>query len=153
MPFEIRPLTELFGAEIVGLDLSAQFPEDDFQKLERTFYENSVLLFRDQNLDEQAHIDVTRRFGPLIPMKDLVPNSNFDPESPDNWLVRFSNLDENGELLPSDHPIIVNVFKANALWHIDGAFRKIPDKTSMLVMEVPPPEKGETEFTSLRGRL
>ena len=26
MPFEIRPLTELFCAEIVGLDLSAQSP-------------------------------------------------------------------------------------------------------------------------------
>ena len=65
--------------------------------------------------------------------------------------MRFSNLDENGELLPSDHPIIVNVFQANALWHIDGSFRKNPDRISMLVMDECPPEKGETEYTSLRA--
>ncbi len=149
MAFATRPLTDLFGAEIIGFDLSAPLSDEDFQKLEKTFYEKSVLLFRDQILEEQAHIDFTRRFGPLIPITYLVPNLKVDPESSDHWLVWFSNLDENGELLPSDDPRMVNTFNANALWHIDGSFRKNPDKVSMLVMEESPPEEGETQFTSL----
>ena len=44
MSFEFRPLTEWFGAEICGLDLSTQSPEDDFPTLEETFYKKSAML-------------------------------------------------------------------------------------------------------------
>ena len=131
--------------------MSAPIADEEFEEIRETFYDNSVLLFRDQNFDDWPHIEFTRRFGPLIPMTVLVPNSNSEPESADHWQLRFSNLGENGELLPSDHPIIVNVFQANALWHVDGSFRENPDKISMLAMEECPPEKGETEYTSLRA--
>ena len=67
MPFEIRPLTELFGAEIKGVDLSAPIADGDFERIRQAFYENSLLLFRDQHLDEWAHIDLTKRFGAVDP--------------------------------------------------------------------------------------
>ena len=44
MSFKTRSLTKLIGANIFGLDLPTQSPEDDFPKPEETFYKKSAMV-------------------------------------------------------------------------------------------------------------
>jgi alpha-ketoglutarate-dependent 2,4-dichlorophenoxyacetate dioxygenase len=144
-------LTKHFGAEIIGIDLSSTLNNDVFEKISSVFYKYSVLLFRDQHLSKEKHVEFTRRFGSLISITDAVPLAISNPNSVDHWFIRFSNVDENGSIRPSDSEQMINTFNANALWHSDGSFKKNPDKASVLYAEEVPPEQGETEFASLRA--
>tara|TARA_B100001750_G_C15510486_1_gene603297 strand:+ start:712 stop:1578 length:867 start_codon:yes stop_codon:yes gene_type:complete len=148
---KIKSLTKHFGAEIIGIDISSALDNDAFNKISNAFYKYSVLLFRDQNLSEEKHVAFTQRFGPLISITESVPSVSSDPNNVNHWLIRFSNVDENGSIIPPDSKEMIGMFNANALWHSDGSFKKNPDKGSVLYAEQIPPEKGETELASLRA--
>lgn len=55
-PLEVRRAGPLFGAEIVGVDLTAPVDEATAEELRRAFREHKVLMFRGQHLtpDQQA---------------------------------------------------------------------------------------------------
>ncbi|OAB55506.1 hypothetical protein AY599_25750 [Leptolyngbya valderiana BDU 20041] len=59
-----RPLSPALGIE-VDLDLSGEIPEALWQELERLYEVHSLLLFRNQSLDEDAQVRFSRRFGPI----------------------------------------------------------------------------------------
>src|SRR3546814_8047576 len=63
----MRPLSWQTGTEIGGLDLtrSDAIPEPVISALWRLVCERGILLFRDQFLTHDQHLDFTRRFGPL----------------------------------------------------------------------------------------
>ena len=90
------------------------------------------------------HVAFTRRLGPL--QMTMVS----DPYGGGGPINRFSNLDENGELIPPDDDR--SLYQAgNTLWHSDGAFKRVPLRASLLSAKVVPPEGGETEYASLRA--
>ncbi len=60
--FEVRPLAN-FGLEILGLDLSAGLDESTSEKLQDLLLQKEILLFRDQNLKDQAIIDFANQLG------------------------------------------------------------------------------------------
>ena len=62
--FEIRPLAGA-GAEIIGLDLRQPLNSADFRRIHQAHLQYHVLVFRQQTLTPQQHIDFSRRFGPL----------------------------------------------------------------------------------------
>src|SRR3546814_19525067 len=66
--FTMRPLSWQTGTEIGGLDLtrSDAIPEPVISALWRLVCERGILLFRDQFLPHDQHLDFTRRFGPQI---------------------------------------------------------------------------------------
>ena len=66
MDFEITPLSNGFGAEVTGLDLSQTLSYDDFETVRRVWFEAGVVVFRDQNLTPEHQVAFSRRFGPLI---------------------------------------------------------------------------------------
>jgi hypothetical protein len=51
MNMQVRSLTELIGAEIVGVDLGKPLDEATKSRLYRYFADRAVLVFRDQDLD------------------------------------------------------------------------------------------------------
>ena len=61
--FELRPLSERFAAEILGLDVSVPLPDEIVAAIRDAFVEYSVLAFRDQRLDKQQQLAFTRQFG------------------------------------------------------------------------------------------
>src|SRR3546814_20144064 len=65
--FTMRPLSWQTGTEIGGLDLtrSDAIPEPVISALWRLVCERGILLFRDQFLTHDQHLDFTRPFGPL----------------------------------------------------------------------------------------
>ena len=65
--FEVQPLKDAFGAEIVGLDLSRPLDRPTTKALIQTFHENQVLVIRDQSLEFEDFDRVSRYFGDQKP--------------------------------------------------------------------------------------
>lgn len=138
----IRPLAPAIGAEIVDFDLTKDLDDDSFATIESTFNERGLLLFRNQHLDEQRHLDLSRRFGPL---QDHVLKPFLIPGYPQ--ILRITNiLDKEGQPL--------GIGDAGLFWHSDTSYIKDPCRCSLLYsIEVPAREGdrsyGDTMFSSL----
>jgi len=136
---QVVPLTRHLGAEIRGLDLSRPLGDADFHRLRDAFHAHSVIVLRDQVINEHQHIAVSRRFGSLevhVAKQYLLPSH---PE-----IVVLSNRkrpDGSAE----------GIEDAGRYWHSDLSYMPRPSLGSLLYAhEVPPPEEGgDTLFASM----
>ncbi len=144
MPVACKQLTPAFGAEISGVDIAGGVPAADFAEIARLFNEYSVLVFRDQRIDDAAQIAFSRRFGPL----EGTVRSNLGAGSE---IAVISNVDpETDRILPVED--WRNVYNSgNEMWHTDSSFKRVPATASLLSGREVPPERGETEFASGRA--
>ena len=67
MNMQVRPLTELIGAEICGVDLGKPLDNTSKSRLYRYFADRAVLVFRDQDLDPPRFAAAAQLFGQIIP--------------------------------------------------------------------------------------
>ena len=85
MTFAIHAITPDFVAEIADVDLSRPVPADDMEGIKQAFWKYGVLIFPDQKLSTQQHIDFAKNFGPIETIYTLngmeysVPNSFHGP--------------------------------------------------------------------------
>lgn len=143
MTLTIDPFTGGFGAEVTGADVRS-LSDADFAAIEAAFEERSVLVFRDQQLDDASQIGFSRRFG------DLETTISANPGGEGTQIAIFSNVDADGRLIPpADKRMVFN--SGNQMWHTDSSYKPVPAKASLLSGRVVPPEGGQTEFAS--GRL
>jgi alpha-ketoglutarate-dependent 2,4-dichlorophenoxyacetate dioxygenase len=150
MTLRTRPLHPLFGVEIVGVDVR-RVPDDAFAAVVDAFDEHSVLLFRDQHIDDAEQVAFSRRFGPLeATIRTVVSHAGYLPE-----ISNLANVDGENRMIPaSDKRILFNA--GNQMWHTDSSFKRVPALASLLSGREVPPVGGETEFASMRvayGRL
>src|SRR5882724_10246668 len=140
---EIVPLGPGFAAELRGVTLAEIAVDAAAYKIARAaLEEHSVLVFRDQDVTDEAQLAFSRRFGPLEVTKtgSLGVGSN---------LVIVSTIDENGKVVPANHRLSLRN-KANQLWHTDSTFKSVPALASVLSARVIPTQGGETEYVSTR---
>lgn len=132
-----------FGAELRGITL-ADVANDDaaYEAVRAAFEEHSVLVFRGQDVTDDAQIAFSRRFGPLEITK-------VGSQGTGTHLVILSTIDENGQVVPADHRLAMRN-KANQLWHTDSTFKAVPALASVLSARIIPAEGGETEYVSTR---
>ena len=131
MTLHIRPLEAALGAEVHGVDLSQDLDEATFDAIERAWNHHSVLLFRDQTIDEVRHIAFSRRFGNL---EVHVLDQYLHPEHPEILIV--SNVMEGDR-----H---VGIYDAGRYWHTDLSYMAVPSRGSLLyAVEVPHDASGE----------
>jgi alpha-ketoglutarate-dependent 2,4-dichlorophenoxyacetate dioxygenase len=144
MTMSIRPLTPMFGAEITGVDLT-RIDDGVFAAIEHAFETYSVLVFAGQNLDDDAQIAFSRRFGELEKTQGHIAN-NFSVKH----VSIISNLDPDGKLMAADDPrVLYRLGQRN--WHSDSSFKRVPAKASLLHARMLPPNGGETQFASMRA--
>jgi alpha-ketoglutarate-dependent 2,4-dichlorophenoxyacetate dioxygenase len=139
---ELVPLGPGFGVEVRGVGLlDVAIDADAYKAVRAAFEEYSLLVFRDQPIADDIQVAYSRAFGPL----ELTKASSLGQNS------FYSRLTNNlkGKIVPPDHRQVL-VAKANALWHTDSSFKKIPALASVLTARVLPGDGGETEFTSTR---
>jgi taurine dioxygenase len=141
MGFEIRPLSEGFGAEITGLDLAQALSDDDFDAVRRAWFEAGVIVFRDQNLTPDSQVAFSRRFGPLI---IHVMDQFLLPGHPEILLI--SNR-KNADGTP------VGFEDAGRYWHSDISYAEKPALGSLLYAVEIPPKGGDTLFADMRRAL
>ena len=139
-PFSVRLLTPHLGAEISGVDLAQDMPEELFGALYRAFLRYQVLLFPPQELSPARQVAFGRRFGELqIHVMDQY-HADGHPE-----LYRLSNLDEQGR--PSGrHPD-----KGTLAWHTDGSWQRVTGQATIIYGELMPERGGETHFCDMYG--
>jgi alpha-ketoglutarate-dependent 2,4-dichlorophenoxyacetate dioxygenase len=144
MAFTIKQLHPLFCAEIGGVDTGQPMDDATSAAIRAAFEEHSVLVFRNQTLDDEKQIAFSRRFGPLETAGKANPASG-------THFARQSNLDiRTGAVIPSEDRRMVYQ-KGNYLWHSDSSFKAVPSLCSLLSARVVPPEGGNTEFASMRA--
>lgn len=124
---EIRPVTGVLGAEVVGIDLSSDLDEATIATLAEAFVTHHVLFFRDQTLTPDQQRRFAQQFGPL----DTHPYVAGMAEYPDVVEVITEPEDE------------VNF---GGGWHTDVTFLECPDLGSVLYAVDVPPAGGDTLF-------
>ena len=139
----IDPLHPEFGARISGVDLCRRLDEPSFALIDDAINRYSMLLFEDQCMNDEAHLDFTRRFGPLE--EDHV---SYYSRGEVTYIGRVGNIDDQGNKVSARQ---IKASTGNEMWHSDSSFREIPAMYSMLCAYEVPDEAGETEFASARA--
>ena len=143
-PIKVTKLHPLFGAEVSGIDITRPLSAREFGPIRAAFEEHSVLLFRDQHMNDEQQIQFSENFGPLETTGGANPAAG-------TKFQRQSNLDiMTGEPIPPEDMRMIYQ-KANYLWHSDSSFKKTPSLCSILTARICPPEGGNTEFLSMRA--
>ena len=140
---KIVPLGPGFAAELRGVTIHDVAASDAADATVRAaFEEHSVLVFRDQNVTDEAQLAFSRRFGPLEVTK--VGSKGYGTN-----LVILKTLDDKGDVVLEDHRLALEN-KANQLWHTDSPFKRVPALASVLSSRIIPGWGGETEYVSTR---
>jgi len=122
--FDIQPVAGRIGAEIVGVDLSADLSDGIISEIRKTLVQYKVIFFRHQQLDANGQVAFARRFGQVTTAHPTVPSLQ-------------------------DHPAVLDlnygrtVARANN-WHTDVTFVDRPPLGSILRALVIPPSGGDT---------
>ena len=126
---DIRRVSGALGAEIAGVDLSAELTDETVAEIRRAFTEHQVIFFRDQSLTPAQQVAFGRRFGPL----------NVHP-----YVAGMA-----------EHPEVMEIIKEpedrvnfGGGWHSDMSFLPQPSIGSILYAVELPQWGGDTLFAS-----
>ncbi len=148
MAITVCPVTPSFAAEIGDVDLSQPIAPADFAAIKEAFAKYAVLIFPDQHLSADQHLDFARHFGPLETTIAL-----FRKDAKLRVRQEFadvSNLDPENEVWGKESR--QRMFQlGNRLWHTDSSFKRLPARASLLYARTIPPVGGHTEFADERA--
>jgi alpha-ketoglutarate-dependent 2,4-dichlorophenoxyacetate dioxygenase len=148
MPITVCPVTPGFAAEIGDVDLSAPLAPSDVADIKAAFATYAVLIFPEQQLSADQHLDFARHFGPLettlaLHRKDAQLRVRKE-------FADVSNLAPNNEVWSKESR--QRMFQlGNRLWHTDSSFKRLPALASLLYARSIPPIGGHTEFADERA--
>ncbi len=129
--FEVKKLGRHLGAEVTGLDLSQAVDEATFQAFSKVFFENEVVVIKNQKITPEQHIHFTKRFGIL----EAHVRKESRHEGHDEIFV-LSNIEG-----PDGKPI--GAIDAGRFWHSDLSYKEHPSMLSALYsVEIPVREDG-----------
>ncbi len=126
---EVTPVSGAAGAEIGGVDLSRDLPEDVLAEIRAALLAHQVIFFRDQRLTDDQLLAFARRWGEihLHPFMEGMP----------------------------DHPEVLEIVKRptdkknfGGAWHTDQMFSPRPAMGTMLYALEVPSAGGDTMFTN-----
>jgi alpha-ketoglutarate-dependent 2,4-dichlorophenoxyacetate dioxygenase len=148
MAITVQPVTPEFAAEIGDVDLSTPLAPSDTKDILDAFSKYAVLIFPDQHLSADQHLDFARLFGPLettIALHRKDAKLRVQKEFAD-----VSNLDPENNVWGKDSR--QRMFQlGNRLWHTDSSFKRLPARASLLYARSIPPVGGHTEFADERA--
>ena len=147
MTLSIHAVTPDFVAEVGDVALNKVSPED-LAAIREAFTKYAVLVFPDQEFDDDSQLDFARHFGPLettVFMARKGHNLRLHQNMAD-----VGNLDAENRILETDNrQRLYNL--GNRLWHTDSSFKRLPAYCSMLHARSIPPIGGHTEFADMRA--
>lgn len=138
MEIKLRPLSYALGAEVCGIDVGKPMSESVFGNIHRAFLDHGILLFRDQHISREQHIDFSRRFGELD-RHEALPRDRH-PQYPE--LLMVTN-EPKADGKPGDGKY------TGHLWHSDMSFTPQPSLGSLLRSISIPPVGGDTMFANM----
>ncbi|MEM6627175.1 MAG: TauD/TfdA family dioxygenase [Pseudomonadota bacterium] len=127
--FDLKPMGPVIGAELLGIDLSQDLPNEAIEEVRRALLEHKVVFFRDQDLTEDQHIAFARRFG------DLEIHPATPEDQPNREILRIAHGPESrGQ---------------ENFWHSDVTWRAEPSLGSVLRAIEIPETGGDTLFSCM----
>ena len=143
--FTVTPLSPALGAEIGGLDLRDSLPQQTVDDIIVQSLEHIVLVFRNQEIDDEQQLRFAQRFGELGGRK-IAPSAlrsrveGVQQNHPAILLV--SNIKLEGEA--------VGAFGDDDMWyHIDSGYAERPYKYTFLHGVALPSSGGNTLFANM----
>ncbi len=141
--FEVEPLHPALGARVHGVDMRRPLDPDSFRELHDIWMRYLVLVFPAQRITDEEHVAFTRQFGePEIFHQNIIRSRRVKE------IFRVSNVDDDGNLMPPDHPTVKQVSLAQ-FWHTDSSYRQIPCVGALLHGVETSRTGGETHFTNM----
>jgi len=138
MALKLRKLSYPLGVEVCDIDVSRPLSEQSFGEIYRAFLDHGILLFRNQRVTREQHIEFSRRFGELD-RHDALPRDRH-PDYPELLMVT-NEPKPNGE--PSDTKY------TGRQWHSDMSFTTAPSLGSVLRSIAVPEVGGDTLFANM----
>jgi len=123
---EVRRIAGALGAEILGVDLSKDFPE---KEIRAAFLEHQVIFFRNQQLDPAQFMAFARTMGTPVEYPFV------------KGIEGFPQVIEVKKLEHERHNF-------GGIWHSDTAYLDEPPMGSMLLAREIPPYGGDTIFAN-----
>lgn len=142
----VKPLSERFGAEISGVDLTRPLDEQVQAEIRALQDKWGVTVWRDTGLDDASHVAFSRLFGlvELAPVHAGKPPRFSQPE-----LFDASNVDAEGRII--DNPMRRLINAGNRLWHIDSSYMDVRSAQALLLCHEAPPVHAPTYFADARS--
>ena len=138
MALKLRKLSYPLGVEICDIDVAKDVSERSFGEIYRAFLDNGILLFRNQDITREQHIEFSRRFGELDRHDSLPRDRRKDhPE-----LLMVTN-EPKADGSPSDTKY------TGRQWHSDMSFTTEPSLGSLLRSYAVPEVGGDTLFANM----
>jgi len=123
---EVRRIAGALGAEVLGVDLAKDFPEEEIR---RALLEHQVIFFRDQRLAPAQFMAFARRMGKPIEYPFVRGIDGF-PE-----VIEVKKLEHERH-------------NFGGIWHSDTTYLEEPPMGSMLLARELPPYGGDTLFAN-----
>lgn len=138
-PFTIRPLAEVGGAEITGIDLRDPISPEIRDAIMRAFLEFHILVFRDQSLTKDEQYRFSENFGELEHHVGRLHDG-----TPYPIVHTVTNVRPDGKLDATA------TTKGNYYWHTDKSYHAIPSLMTMLHAVEVPASGGDTQFANIQ---
>jgi len=119
---EIRPVSTVMGAEVLGVDLSRPLDDAAFGEILNAFHRHMLLVFPAQQIDAAQQVAFSRRFGEL---QVHVLDQYRHPQHAEIFVQ--SNVDRRTGKTTGTHPD-----KGSLVWHSDLSFLPQPALATML---------------------
>src|SRR5713226_6122546 len=149
MPVTTRQIGPCFAAEVEGVDMTKRLSEEEVDAIHAGMNEYAVLVFHDQDIDDEQQLAFTRSLG------DIEHAIGTSLRAPDEYrlptsFADVSNLDKNEQVFAREDRRRLFAI-GNRLWHSDSSFKVIPAKYSLLHARTIPSRGGNTEFADMRA--
>ncbi len=139
----VKPLGTALGAEVRGIDMHQPLDDGLRTQLLDAWMEHLVLVFPDQHVTDEEHVAFTRFLGePEIFHQAIIKSKRV------REIFQVSNVDEEGQLMPPDHPTSRQLSLAQ-FWHTDSSYLGTPCVGALLHGIEVSRSGGETQFTNL----
>ena len=128
--FKVKPLSNLMGAEITGIDLRNNISKETKAELLKAITNHLVVCIKDQKLSPSKLADVSRLFG-----------------KPKQYFVKDETVDDIPEVIVVSNRTRENKPKVYAShWHTDDSYRKKPATLTFMYPDILPENGGGTDF-------
>ena len=137
-----------FAGEVSGVDWRKVPTPEEAEAIHRGMDEFGVLVFHDQDIDDEQQVAFSRALGPLETATGDIAKPEERRLSMD--VNDISNVDKDNKVVARDDRRRLFGL-GNQLWHSDSSFKEVPAKYSLLSARVIPSAGGNTEFADMRA--
>ena len=134
---QVRQVAGHIGAEISGIDLSQPASDDAIAEIRQALLKHKVVFFRGQNIDHQAQVAFTGRFGQVTYAHPLEDEPN--QEHPEILAIDRRRYDRRDK----------RKYSYESRWHTDVTAVVNPPAASILRAVNVPEFGGDTTWTNL----